>query len=208
MSEVREYYIVSLIIIVAAILIFMWSFEKKRPRTGEVVLLAIMISLAVAGRVMFFMTPQFKPSAAIIIITGIMLGKETGFLCGALTAFVSGFFFGQGPWTPWQMTAFGVIGFISAVIFSGKHEELAKNKIVLCIYGFIMTFVVYGFIMDTATVLMYTDAPTVSALVTAYTSGIIFNTIHGVSTIVFLWILAGPVMKKIARIKLKYGIYS
>ena len=73
------------------------------------------------------MLPQFKPCVAIIIITGIMLGKQAGFLCGALTAFVSDFFFGQGPWTPWQMFAFGIIGFISAIVFQ-KRKYLATTK--------------------------------------------------------------------------------
>ncbi|MFQ6929633.1 MAG: ECF transporter S component [Eubacterium sp.] len=71
------------------------------------------------------MLPQFKPCVAIIIITEIMLGKQSGFY-GALTAFVSDFFFGQGPWTPWQMFAFGIIGFISAIFFQ-KRKYLAST---------------------------------------------------------------------------------
>ena len=99
----------------------MWSFEKRKPKTREVVVLAVMTGIATLGRVIFFMLPQFKPCVAIIIIYGeFMLGKQSGFLCGALTAFVSDFFFGQGPWTPWQMFAFGIIGFISAIVFQKK----------------------------------------------------------------------------------------
>ena len=92
----REYYLAAILIIVISIFLFMWSFEKRKPKTREVVVLAVMTSIATLGRVMFFMLPQFKPCVAIIIITGIMLGKQAGFLCGALTAFVSDFFFGQG----------------------------------------------------------------------------------------------------------------
>ena len=113
----REYYLAAILIIVISIFLFMWSFEKRKPKTREVVVLAVMTGIATLGRVIFFMLPQFKPCVAIIIITGIMLGKQSGFLCGALTAFVSDFFFGQGPWTPWQMFAFGIIGFISAIVF-------------------------------------------------------------------------------------------
>ena len=137
----REYYLAAILIIVISIFLFMWSFEKRKPKTREVVVLAVMTSIATLGRVKFFMLPQFKPCVAIIIITGIMLGKQAGFLCGALTAFVSDFFFGQGPWTPWQMFAFGIIGFISAIVFQ-KRKYLAYNKVALCVYGFIMTFVV------------------------------------------------------------------
>ena len=116
----REYYLAAILIIAISIFLFMWSFEKRKPKTREVVVLAVMTSIATLGRVIFFMLPQFKPCVAIIIITGIMLGKQSGFLCGALTAFVSDFFFGQGPWTPWQMFAFGIIGFISAIFFQKR----------------------------------------------------------------------------------------
>lgn len=205
--EQRGYYIISVIIILISLIFFFLSFERKKPREREVVILAVMVSLAVVGRMIFFMTPQFKPCAAVIIVTGIMLGKEAGFLSGALTAFVSDFFFGQGPWTPWQMFAFGLIGFVAAIVFSGKRKKVANIRIVLCLFGFIMTFVVYGIIMDTATVLMYTDRPTTEAFVSVYLSGIIFNMIHGISTIVFLWLLAGTLMQKLGRIKDKFGVY-
>lgn len=125
---IRHYYIVSILIIVAAIGIFVWSFEKRKPKTREIVTLGVLTGMAIVGRVIFFMTPQFKPCAAIIIITGIMLGKQSGFLCGCLTAFISDFFFGQGPWTPWQMIAFGLIGVLSAIVFSGKRQKACRKK--------------------------------------------------------------------------------
>lgn len=204
----KEYYAIAIIIIFISIAAFVFSFERRKPQAREIVVLAVMISLAVVGRVIFFMTPQFKPCAAVIIITGIMLGKEAGFLSGALTAFVSDFFFGQGPWTPWQMAAFGVIGLISAIVFSGKRKKFKDNKFILCAFGFLMTFVVYGLVMDSATVFMYTDEPTVKAFVATYSTGIIFNAIHGLSTIIFLWFLANPFFSKLNRIKIKYGMYS
>lgn len=204
----KEYYAVAMVIILFSIAAFMFSFEKRKPQAREIVVLAVMVSLAVVGRVIFFMTPQFKPCGAVIIITGIMLGKEAGFLCGALTAFVSDFFFGQGPWTPWQMAAFGIIGLISALVFSGKRKKMAENKIVLCVFGFFMTFLVYGVIMDTATVFMYTDAPTISAFLATYSTGVIFNMIHGISTVIFLLLLSKPFFAKLKRIKIKYGMYS
>jgi energy-coupling factor transport system substrate-specific component len=190
-----------------AIFFFLWSFERRKPQTREVVVLAVMTALAVAGRMIFFMTPQFKPCAAIIIITGIMLGKESGFLCGAMTAFVSDFFFGQGPWTPWQMVAFGIIGYVSAILFSGKFRKWKDNRYILCGYGFLMTFVVYGLILDTATVFMYTDEPKAATFAAAYASGLVFNAIHGISTVIFLWILSGTFIRKLERIKIKYGIF-
>lgn len=204
----RGYYFTSMCIIVISIFIFLWSFEKRKPKTRETVTLAVMTALAVVGRLAFFMTPQIKPCAAIIIITGVMLGRQSGFLCGALTAFVSGFFFGQGPWTPWQMIAFGIIGFLSGVLFSKKNIKYAYNKWIISIYGFLATFVIYGFILDTATVFMYTDTPKTETFVATYLSGIGFNLIHAASTFVVLFLISNATIKKLERLKIKYKMFS
>lgn len=204
----RGYYFTSMCIIVISIFIFLWSFEKRKPKTREIVTLAVMTALAVVGRLAFFMTPQVKPCAAIIIITGVMLGRQSGFLCGALTAFVSGFFFGQGPWTPWQMIAFGIIGFLSGVLFSKKNIKYAYNKWIISVYGFLATFVIYGFILDTATVFMYTDTPKTETFVATYLSGIGFNLIHAASTFVVLFLISNATIKKLERLKIKYKMFS
>jgi len=204
----RGYYFTSMCIIVISIFIFLWSFEKRKPKTREIVTLAVMTALAVVGRLAFFMTPQVKPCAAIIIITGVMLGRQSGFLCGALTAFVSGFFFGQGPWTPWQMIAFGIIGFLSGVLFSKKNIKYAYNKWIISIYGFLATFVIYGFILDTATVFMYTDTPKTETFVATYLSGIGFNLIHAASTFAVLFLISNATIKKLERLKIKYKMFS
>lgn len=202
----RVYLIVSVVLIILAIVLFVRSFEKKKPGTKDVVLISVMISLAVVGRLVFFMIPQFKPCAAIIIITGIMLGKQAGFLSGILTAFISDFFFGMGPWTVWQMIAFGLIGLMSAIILNEDRIEKMGGfaKLILCVYGFLVTFVVYGLIMDTATVLMITDKPKVVTFIATYSAGIVFNLIHGGSTFIFLYLMANPLSKKIKRILVKY----
>ena len=205
---IREYYVISIVIIIAAILWFMWSFERRKPQEREVVMLAVMTAMAVVGRAIFIVTPQFKPCAAIIIITGIMFGKQSGFLCGVLTAFVSNFIFGQGPWTPWQMIAFGLVGLVSAIIFNGKREYYADNRILLGIYGFLITFLLYGFIMDTSTVLTYTDKLRSSTFMATYLSGLYFNIIHGLSTLIFLLILSKSIFSKIRRLKVKYGMFN
>ena len=202
----RLYLIASVVLIILAIVLFVCAFEKKKPSTKDVVLISVMISLAVIGRLVFFMIPQFKPCAAIVIITGIMLGKQSGFLCGVMTAFISDLFFGMGPWTLWQMIAFGLIGVISALIFNDKRIEKMRGygKLILCIYGFLITFVLYGLIMDTATVFMITDKPKLSIFVATYASGVVFNLIHGLSTFIFLYLMANPLSKKIRRILIKY----
>ena len=202
----RLYLIASVVLIILAIVIFVRSFERKKPGTKDVVLLSVMISLGVVGRLVFFMIPQFKPCAAIVIITGIMLGKQAGFLSGVMTAFISDMFFGMGPWTLWQMIGFGLIGLISAIIFNQERIEKMGGfaKLILCTYGFLVTFLLYGLLMDSATVFMVTDKPKLSTFIATYSAGIVFNMIHGISTFIFLYLMANPLSKKIKRVLVKY----
>lgn len=197
---------IALCIIGTAMIPFIMVFEDRKPQAREILLISVLAALAVIGRVAFFMLPQFKPVTAIVIITGLSLGAEAGFLTGAMAGFASNFFFGQGPWTPWQMFSFGIIGFLAGVLFRGKRKRLRKSKLLICAFGGIATFVIYGFLMDTSTVLTYTSKFDWKSFLAVYVSGFPFNVIHGVSTVVFLYFLERPMERKINRIKMKYGI--
>lgn len=197
---------ISLCMIGIAMIPFFMVFEDRKPQAREILLISVMSAIAVAGRMAFFMLPQFKPVAAIVIITGIGLGAEAGFLTGAMAAFVSNFFFGQGPWTPWQILAYGIIGFLAGLLFRGKRKRFRDNKILLCFYGGISVLFIYGFLLDTATVTMYSREFTWETFRAVYISGFPFNVIHAVSTMMFLFFLAGPINRKLDRIKHKYGI--
>lgn len=111
----RKYYLCSILLIVLAMVPFLLSFEQRRPQAREIVTLAVMCAIAVASRAAFIMVPHFKPLVGIVMITGMAFGAEAGFLTGAVSGFVSNFLFGQGPWTPWQMFAFGIAGFLAGV---------------------------------------------------------------------------------------------
>jgi len=199
----RKYLFISLLIIFETLIPFAFVFEKRKPKAREIVLISVLCAIAVAGRGAFFMLPQFKPMAAIIIISGICFGGETGFLVGAVSAFVSNFLFGQGSWAPWQMFAFGVIGFISGVVFSGVI--LPKNRVVLSVYGFVITLVIYGGIMNPASVIMW-QMPTVEKIIASYGAGLPFDLMHGVATAVFMWFISEPMIYKLIRVRKKFGV--
>jgi len=200
----RKYYFIGLLIILQAMLPFALIFEKKKPQAREMVILAVLTALAVAGRSAFFMLPQFKPVAALVIIAGVAFGGEAGFLVGALTGFVSNMLFGQGPWTPWQMFAFGVIGFLAGVLF--KKGLLLRSRAALCVFGGIAAFVIYGGLLDGQFALSVLREPTLAAMLPFYLQGIPFNLIHALATIVFLAVAARPMLEKLDRIKVKYGL--
>lgn len=185
---------------------FCMMFEHRKPQARELVVVSVLCALAVSGRAAFSMLPQFKPVAALVIIGGVCFGGETGFLTGAVTAFVSNFFFGQGPWTPWQMFAFGLIGLLAGILF--QKGMISKTKGSLSAFGFLVTFIIYGGIMNPASVIMWQNSINGAMLLSAYAMGLPFDLIHAFSTAFFLWFIAEPMIEKLERIKIKYGLIT
>ncbi|MBU3129528.1 ECF transporter S component [Clostridium tagluense] len=200
----RKYHFISLLIIMYTIIVFFMSFENRKPQTREIIIIAVLSAIAVAGRTAFFMLPQFKPVVAIVIITGVCFGAESGFLVGAVSGFVSNFFFGQGPWTPWQMFCFGIIGFVAGILF--KMGILKKTKLSLCVFGGISTFFIYGGIINIGSLLMFTSHFSLKALIATYISGFWFDMVHAIATVFFLYVISQSMIEKLERIKIKYGL--
>lgn len=200
----RQYYLISLLILAVTILPFFLVFESRRPMARELVTIATLSAIAVAGRAAFFMLPQFKPVTAIVIITGVTLGPEAGFLVGAVSGFVSNFFFGQGPWTPWQMFCFGIIGFLAGILV--QKRLLCHKRWALCLFGGAATLLIYGGIINIGSVTMFSGTFSWKALLAAYASGLPFDLVHAASTVIFLFFLANPMIEKIQRIQVKYGL--
>ena len=126
---------------------YYFKYEKRKPQTRESVVLAVMIALTVASRMIFSFAPGFKPVSAMVIICGMAFGRESGFLCGSLSAVVSNFFFGQGPWTPFQMLAWGMIGWIAGIL--NQRKWLEHSKILLTIFGILIwnrIFLCHGYL--------------------------------------------------------------
>lgn len=107
----RKYYLISLLIIACTLVPFAVAFERRRPMARELVVIATLVALTVAWRAAFYWAPQVKPVSALVIVAGVCLGAESGLLTGAMSAFLSNFFFGQGPWTPGRCSASGSSAF-------------------------------------------------------------------------------------------------
>ena len=195
----RKYYLTSVIIILLAMLPFFARFEVRRPQVREIVLLAVMTAFAVAGRVAFYWAPQFKPVCAIVILTAVAFNAEAGFITGAAAGLISNMFFGQGPW---QMFGFGLVGFFAGILFRDREVKTAP----MLVYGFFSVLIIYGVLLDTGSLLMYSQEMSWKALLAMYASGFTFNLIHASGTVVFLLLLQKPVLSKLRRIKIKYGM--
>ena len=200
----RKYYFIALLILVETMLPFFLIFEGRKPQARELTVVAVLCAIGVVGRAAFFMLPAFKPVLALVIVAGVAFGGETGFLVGAMTMVASNVLFGQGPWTPWQMFSAGIIGFLAGVLF--RKGWLRRSRVSLCIYGAIATIVIYGGIMNPAAALIYTETLNWKLLLTYYVSGIPVDLIHATATVLFLWLAAEPMLEKLDRIKVKYGL--
>lgn len=200
----RKYYIISMLVILETMLPFMLAFESRKPQARELIIISVLCAIGVAGRAAFFMLPNFKPVLALVIIAAVAFGGETGFLVGAMTAFVSNFFFGQGPWTPWQMFGMGIIGFLAGILF--RKGLLRRNRLSLCIFGGLSAVIIYGGLLNPATVLIYYDTITWDMLLSAYVTGLPIDLVHAAATVIFLWFASQPMLSKLDRIKVKYGL--
>ena len=185
--------IISLLVLAYSMIPFFMVFEGRHPQAREIMVIAVMAALGVAGRSAFFMIGSFKPIAAIVILTGVSLGGEAGFLCACLIMMISNMFFGQGPWTPWQMFAAGIIGFLAGILF--QKGWLKARKISLCIYGFLATGFIYGGIMNPASLVMTSYAITKRNLLAIYMSGLPVDLVHASATVIFLWIASKPMIE-------------
>lgn len=218
----RNYYIAGVLIIILAMIPFFAGFESRRPEARELVTIAVMCAIAVASRIVFIMFPGFKPIVAIIMITGMAFGPSAGFLTGAMGAFVSDFVFGQGPWTPWQMFAFGIAGFIFGLLsgrgpvkaeaglpsgFSGgRTMKKTLQRLPVSLFGFAVIVVIVGPILDTCTLFTMTTTVNASSAAAVYLTGLPVNLIHGLAVFLTLFFLTVPIMDKLDRIKIKYGM--
>ncbi len=195
--EAEQYLLVSLGVAVLALVLFFAGFERKITGSRRLVIAAVMTALCVAGRFI----PFFKPITALTVITAVYLGGECGFFVGALAACLSNFYFGQGPWTPFQMLAWGLIG-----LFAGYLARwLKNNRILMCIYG-VFSGAAYSLIMDVWSVMWYSGGLDAELYLAAMITAAPHTLLYAVSNFVFLWFLAKPFGDKLERVRIKYGV--
>lgn len=200
----RKYNVISMAIALLSCIPFFIRFEKGKSGAREIVVIAVMTAFSVIGRLIFSPIPGFKPVTAITIIAGIALGAESGFMVGSLTAIVSNIFFGQGPWTPFQMFVWGILGFLSGLIF---YKKQTSNRFILAVIG-LVGGIAYSMLMDIWTTLSMEGTFNISRYLFYISSSFPFMAIYAVSNVVFLFVLAKPFLEKLNRIKTKYGIFQ
>lgn len=191
----------SLMAAVLSIVPFIVSFEKREHNLTLLILIAAMVALSVSGRILFYILPGFKPITAMVILTALYFGPEAGYMTGSLAALLSNFYFGQGPWTPFQMAAWGLIGFFAGLL----GTRLQKNMPLCCAYGAVVG-VLYSLILNFQHTVGVRGTFVWDEYVAVTVASLGFTAVYAVSNVVFLLLLKKPVGRILERVTLKYGL--
>ncbi|MFA5482507.1 MAG: ECF transporter S component [Bacilli bacterium] len=199
----KHYGLLSMIVAFMALIPFILSFENRKPKAEELVIIAVIISINVVSRIIFASVPHFKPVTAIIIIAALAFGKETGFMIGMLSAVLSNFYFGQGPWTPFQMFSWGMIGYIAGIF---KDKQIIKNIAFILLLG-ILGAVIFTGVVEVWTVLQIDQGFNFAKYLTILLASTPILIVYILSNCIFIFILAKPLLEIFNRAKNKYGIF-
>lgn len=218
--------LLSFAVVLAALGLFFAQYERRAPRLRDVMPTVVLAACAAAGRVLFGPLPDFKPVSAIAIIAGAVFGRRSGFMTGALAALASNFFLGQGPWTPWQMYAWGLVGYLGgalaqAGVFRGADGRAGEPcpdgrglrtrarrvflALPLYVYG-LLSGLLYGVVLNAWSVIGFYHPQTMAQLAAVFAAALPFDLMHGAATVFFLLVLYVPWHRKLARVKRAYGL--
>lgn len=198
-----------LLVVTVVLALFFAGYEAGRPALRQIMPTLVLSALAAAGRILFAAVPDFKPVSATAIIAGATLGRRNGFMVGALAALASNFFFGQGMWSPWQMYAWGMVGYLGGVLASAgvfDNRATGKPRMVALVTCGLASGALYGVIINAYGVLGFVRPFTWPGALTYVAASLPFDVIHGVATAVFLAVLYGPWTRRINRVVRKYGL--
>ncbi|WP_295722520.1 ECF transporter S component [uncultured Methanobrevibacter sp.] len=190
--------IFGLLLIIGIIYFVFKMYEQSKPPVESIVLIAVLTAIATVGRLLLVSIPSVNLASFIIIMVGVVIGKEEGFLVGALTALVTSFFGGLGEWTIFQMLAWGLMG-ASAGYLTSKFDSIPFRLI----FGFVWGFL-YGWITDISALFFAGSTIEISQYFAIVIAGLTYDLTHGVSNAILLAILYNWFKKIFERVKDKY----
>ena len=192
----------TLLSVVLTLVLFFASYEASRPALRQIMPAATLAAVAAAGRIVFAPIPNVQPVSAIVIVAGAALGRRDGFMVGALAALASNLFFGQGEWTPWQMYAWGLMGYVAGML--ADHGLLARRWATLA-FGFVASLG-YALILNGFYILGYVKPLTWPGALGAIALAAPYDLMHATSTVAFLALIWLPWERSIRRVVRKYAL--
>ena len=198
----QAYLPVSILLLGLACVPFFLRYEKKQLRAEEISLIALLGTAAAVSRLPFASLPGIQPTSFIIFMTALVFGVETGFMVGAFAAIISNLFLGQGPWTPWQIFAWGMMGASTGL---WRNQWWMISRIGKSLYGFLWG-VIFGWIMNLWVVIGFLEAVNWRTAAAVFAASFYFDLVHGISNGILLFVFAARWERMLTRVKSKYGL--
>lgn len=186
----------ALILLISFIYIFV-SYDRRSISVKEISLIATLSALAGVSRVPFAAIPGVQPTTFLVMISGYVFGPGFGFLVGSIAALSSNFFLGQGPWTPWQMLAWGLVGFSSGII---QRINKKPSRLFFSIFTFFWGFL-FGYIMNIWHWLAFVYPLTFKSLIITNINSFYFDLMHGVGNFIFTYLFGKDFINILSRFK-------
>jgi energy-coupling factor transport system substrate-specific component len=181
---------------------FAW-YERTHPSTRVLALVATLAALAALGRIAFAALPNVKPTTDVVLIAGYTLGGAPGFVVGAVAALASNLFFGQGPWTPWQMIAWGGVGIFGAVLGRVTRRRMGRVPLALACAAAGLGF---GAVMNTSQWVLYSGDHTSAKLGAEFATAFSFDVAHAVGNFVFCLAFGPALVQALRRYRTRFEI--
>lgn len=198
----KWYWPAALLLLAVTFIPFYARFEGRQARAEEIVLLAELAAIAAVLRVPFAAIPSVQPTSFVIIAAGLALGSERGFLVGSLAALVSNIFLGQGPWTPWQMFAWGMMGLTAGLL--GK-SRLGQKRIVHLVFG-LGWGLAFGWFMNLWYLFSMGQDVSWPFYLLACLTSLPMDLAHGAGNVFFLLLFERQFLGILRRVRLKYRL--
>lgn len=191
-----------LVLVLAIGVGFAW-YELEHPTSRMLALIATLAALAALGRVAFAPLPNVKPTTDIVLIAGYVLGGAPGFVVGAVAALASNVFFGQGPWTPWQMAGWGVVGLLGALLarMTARHAGRWTLALACGVAG-----AVYGAIQNLSLWITYSGDHTFAKLVAYFATSLPFDLAHILGNVAFCLAFGPALAAALRRFRARFEV--
>jgi energy-coupling factor transport system substrate-specific component len=193
----------SFVLLAAALAVGFGWYERSQPSARLLAVVGTLAALAVVGRIAFAAIPNVKPTTDIVLIAGYTLGGAPGFAVGAVTALVSNLFFGQGPWTPWQMAAWGLVGILGALLARSTGRRLGRVPLAVACG---LCGLLFGAILDLSTWVTGAGGHTLGEYLTISGISFPFNVAHAVGNVVFFLAFGPALIRAVDRCRARFEI--
>lgn len=194
-----NYGLMASLLLIITMLIGFVLYEKSTISSKQIALIAALSGIAGVVRIPFAGIPNVQPTTFLIIISGYVFGSRTGFLVGALAVLISNSFLGHGPWTPWQMLAWGLAGLSSGIL---KNILGSSNKWVLSIFAFCWGFL-FDYIMNLWHWLFFIYPLNLKSFIAVYAASFYFDLLHAIGNFLFTYLFGKDVITILSRFKNK-----